>query len=105
MQITIYPTIAYPAVIEYAGAGFSAYFPDLPGCTSAGETIKQASLNAVEALASYLAVITKDGQIAPLATPVEEISPYSLVDTAGIIALSVPDLTAGTAAARAPDYA
>lgn len=48
-------TIAlYPAIIERAAAGFSVFFPDLLGCTSAGATVQEAALNAEEALAGHL---------------------------------------------------
>lgn len=48
--------VIYPAVVERAGDGFSVFFPDLPGCTSAGRTIQEAVLNAEEALAGHLLV-------------------------------------------------
>ena len=28
----------YPAIIEPASEGYGVYFPDVPGCTSAGAT-------------------------------------------------------------------
>lgn len=46
----------YPAIIERAGDGFSVFFPDLPGCTSAGSSIQEAAVNAEEALAGHLLV-------------------------------------------------
>lgn len=49
-------TAFYPAIIERAGAGFSVFFPDLPGCTSAGETVQEAARNAEEALSGHLLV-------------------------------------------------
>lgn len=51
----------YPAIVERAGDGFSVFFPDLPGCTSAGSTIQQAVLNAEEALAGHLLVSAQYG--------------------------------------------
>ena len=53
--------VVYPAIVERAGDGFSVYFPDLPGCTSAGETEQQAFLNAEEALAGHLLVSAQHG--------------------------------------------
>lgn len=47
-------TVVYPAIIERAGQAYSVYFPDLPGCTSAGATPQDAALNAEEALAGHL---------------------------------------------------
>ncbi len=51
----------YPAIVERAGNGFSVFFPDLPGCTSAGSTLQQAALNAEEALAGHLIVAAQYG--------------------------------------------
>lgn len=61
-------TIAfYPAFIERAGAGFSVFFPDLPGCTSAGGSIQEAALNAEEALAGHLLELARYKE--PIAAP------------------------------------
>lgn len=41
----------YVAVIEGdAEGGYCVFFPDIPGCTSAGATVQKAAENAVEAL-------------------------------------------------------
>lgn len=47
-------TVIYPAIIERAGQGYSVYFPDLPGCTSAGATTSAAAINAEQALSGHL---------------------------------------------------
>lgn len=44
----------YPAIIEKGGDGFGVFFPDLPGCTSAGDTIEEATENAAVAVELYL---------------------------------------------------
>ena len=49
-------SVLYPAIVERAGAGFSVFFPDLPGCTSAGATETEAVLNAEEALVDHILV-------------------------------------------------
>jgi len=47
--------IAYLAVFEPAGNGsFGVYFPDLPGCTSYGETLAEAQKNAQDALGLHI---------------------------------------------------
>lgn len=53
--------VHYPAIVERAGAGYSVFFPDLPGCTSAGSTIQEAARNAEEALAGHLIVAAEHG--------------------------------------------
>jgi predicted RNase H-like HicB family nuclease len=47
-------TNQYAAIIERAGSTFSVFFPDLPGCTSAGRTVDEAAINAEEALAAHI---------------------------------------------------
>ena len=54
-------TVIYPAIVERAANGYSVFFPDLPGCTSAGETLTHACLNAEEALAGHLLVSAQIG--------------------------------------------
>ena len=44
----------FPAIIEKASEGYGVFFPDLPGCTSAGATIQEAALNAEEALQAQI---------------------------------------------------
>jgi predicted RNase H-like HicB family nuclease len=61
-------TAIYPAIVEHAGQGFSVYFPDLPGCTSAGRTVMEAALNAEEALAGHLAESARHGEELPPAS-------------------------------------
>ncbi|WP_010545657.1 type II toxin-antitoxin system HicB family antitoxin [Sphingomonas elodea] len=66
-------TVYYPAIIERADDGFSVFFPDLPGCTSAGETVQEAALNAEEALAGHLAVSAEHGDPIPAPSVVDAI--------------------------------
>jgi predicted RNase H-like HicB family nuclease len=55
------PTVYYPAIIEKGRRGYGVFFPDLPGCTSAGDTVTEAALNAEEALAGHLLVSEEYG--------------------------------------------
>jgi predicted RNase H-like HicB family nuclease len=59
------PTVFYPAVIERARAGFSVFFPDLPGCTSAGVTVTEAALGAEQALAGHVVETVRHGETLP----------------------------------------
>jgi predicted RNase H-like HicB family nuclease len=58
-------TIFYPAIIERAEEGYSVFFPDLPGCTSAGRTVQEAALNAKEALDGHIIVSIEHGDTLP----------------------------------------
>ncbi|WP_426436170.1 type II toxin-antitoxin system HicB family antitoxin [Bradyrhizobium genosp. P] len=57
----------YVAVIEDAGPdhAIGVWFPDLPGCTSAGDDIDEALRNAPEALELYAGVLEEDGKELP----------------------------------------
>lgn len=58
-------TAYYPAIIERAADGYSVFFPDLPGCASAGATLQDAARNAEEALAGHLLVSVQHGDVIP----------------------------------------
>jgi predicted RNase H-like HicB family nuclease len=51
----------YAIVIEQAGANFSAYVPDLPGCVATGATVAEAEAAIREAIELYLAWMSEDG--------------------------------------------
>ncbi|WP_022720512.1 type II toxin-antitoxin system HicB family antitoxin, partial [Rhodopseudomonas sp. B29] len=57
----------YVAIIEDAGpdTAVGVWFPDLPGCISAGDSIDEALRNAPEALALYLDAMEHDGRPLP----------------------------------------
>lgn len=67
-------TVHYPAIIERGPDGFGVYFPDLPGCVSAGRTAQEAALNAEEALSGHLATMAEYGD------PIPEPSAIDAVD-------------------------
>jgi predicted RNase H-like HicB family nuclease len=57
----------YIAIIEDAGPDHAVgvWFPDLPGCTSAGDDIDEALRNAPEALELYAGSFETDGKQLP----------------------------------------
>ena len=57
----------YVAIVEDAGPdkAVGIWFPDLPGCFSAGDDIDQALRNAEEALALYAEARANEGQFLP----------------------------------------
>jgi predicted RNase H-like HicB family nuclease len=63
----------FTAIIERGNAGYGVYFPDLPGCVSAGNTIEEAARNAEEALTLHLRGMIEDGEAIPRPTAPEDI--------------------------------
>jgi predicted RNase H-like HicB family nuclease len=55
----------YAAIIERAKNGFGVFFPDIPGCTSAGATIHEAAANAEKALQTHLILNLEYGEALP----------------------------------------
>lgn len=67
-------TVQFPAIIEAGDEpGYSVFFPDLPGCTSAGESVQAAATNAEIALNLHLAGMIEDGDAIPTPTPLDHI--------------------------------
>ncbi len=56
----------YPIVIEQTATGFSAYFPDLPGCVSTGATREETEQNMREAIEFHLDGLRTGGCPDPL---------------------------------------
>ena len=65
----------YIAIIEDAGPDHAVgvWFPDLPGCTSAGDDIDEALRNAPEALELYAEGLLEDGRPLPRARTLSEL--------------------------------
>ena len=55
----------YPAIVEQGPNGFCVFFPDLPGCTSAGATMQEAAVNAEEALQAHIDLTVEHGEAIP----------------------------------------
>jgi predicted RNase H-like HicB family nuclease len=57
----------YIAIVEDAGPDHAVgvWFPDLPGCTSAGDDVDEALHNAPEALQLYAESFEADGRLLP----------------------------------------
>ena len=64
----------YVAIVEEEeGKAVGVWFPDLPGCFSAGDTLDEAMLNAREAIALYADALREDGQPMPRARTLTEL--------------------------------
>lgn len=73
-------TVFYPAIIERAAVGYSVFFPDLPGCTSAGTTVQEAALAAEEALSGHLFVSAQHNDAIPDPSDIDAIERDPEVD-------------------------
>ncbi len=56
----------YAIVIERAGANYSAYVPDLPGCVATGASLEEAEREIREAIVFHLEGLQEDGLPRPL---------------------------------------
>jgi len=64
--------MTYPIAIHKEGdSDFLVRVPDLPGCFSAGRTVKEAILNAKEAVLCHIEGLAFDGEDIPLPSEVE----------------------------------
>jgi predicted RNase H-like HicB family nuclease len=65
--------VHYIAIVEGGRSGFGVFFPDLPGCTSAGDTLEEAVRNAPVALNLHLEGMAEDGEAIPEPSSVDTI--------------------------------
>lgn len=65
----------YVAIVEDAGPekAIGVWFPDLPGCFSAGDDVDAALRNAQEALSLYADSLTREGRPLPAPRTVSEL--------------------------------
>jgi len=67
-------TVVYVAIVEGSAAeGYSAFFPDLPGCVTASDTMLQLLADAREALSLHLEGMMEDGVPLPAPSTLEDI--------------------------------
>jgi predicted RNase H-like HicB family nuclease len=55
----------YLVIFEWAGANYSAYVPDLPGCVTTGKTLDETERNMKEAISLYIDTLREDGLPVP----------------------------------------
>ena len=63
----------YLVIYEKTTDGYSAYVPDLPGCTTAGRNKEETEVNIAQAIKLYLEELEIDGKTAPEATTEAEV--------------------------------
>lgn len=79
----------YPAIVERAGNGYSVFFPDLPGCTSAGRSVEEVYHNAEQALAGHLLVCDEEGEAVADPTSLDDLERDSDIDEVARILVMV----------------
>ena len=62
----------YAVVIEKGRRNYSAYVPDLPGCVSAGKTLRDVRRNIREAIRLHIDGMREDGDPIPEPTCIGE---------------------------------
>ena len=81
----------YPVIVETDAEGdFSAYFPDLPGCAAAGDTIEECFIDAQQALTLHLAGMVEDGDPLPEPTRLADVKAEPEVQVADILLVTAP---------------
>ncbi len=71
---------------------YGVSFPDVPGCTSAGDTLDEALTNAVDALSGHIRMMEADGEATPTPRTIEALNsdPDFAEDMKGAIISAVP---------------
>lgn len=70
----------YPAIIERGPEGYGVFFPDLPGCTSAGDTVQEAAINAEQALTGHVLMMAEYGDPIPAPSQLDQVESDPEVD-------------------------
>jgi len=83
-------TIYFPAIVEgNSRAGYSVFFPDLPGLASAGDTLQAAALHAAEGLRGHVHLMVEDGLAVPAASELDAVARDPDVEEAARILVPV----------------
>jgi len=67
--------LTYLAIFEPSEAGYSVYFPDLPGCVSCGNDFEETQKHATEALGLHIYGMEKDGDEIPIPSKMPQVDP------------------------------
>ena len=66
----------YLVIYEKAGANYSAYVPDLPGCIACGDTMEETEQLMKGAIELYIEALKEEGQ--PVPEPVTTARPITI---------------------------
>ena len=78
-------TYAFPAVVEREGDVYGAYFPDLPGCGTVGDSPDHLAEMAKEVLHLHLSGMLEDGEVIPDPTPLDKLPRDPEVNQVGVM--------------------
>lgn len=93
----------YVAIVEDAGPerAVGIWFPDLPGCFSAGDTMEEALVNAPEAVMLYVEALERAGRGPPLPRTLSQLKDDAhFVEDARDNLIAIVHLPAAAAAAE-----
>lgn len=82
-------TVFYPAVAEKAEDGYSLFFPGVPGCTSAGDTLEQVFKDAKEALSLHIEGMGAAGEVVPPPLTLDELRVDEDIEAAALLLIPV----------------
>lgn len=75
---------AYPACFIREENRYSVVFPDLNHLATCGDTLEEAFTMAVDCLAGYLYWLQKDGEVAPVASSLEQVDLEQVIGEMGV---------------------
>ncbi len=93
--------LTYLAVFEPTETGYSAYFPDIPGCMSYGVDFEEAQKQAVDALGLHIYGMEKDGDEIPVPSKTPQIDPETAEGYLVSLVTVFPDLVRNELDSRA----
>jgi len=82
--------LTYPAIFYEGEGGYAVEVPDLPGCTSGGDTLAEAIFMGTDAASGWVLTELEDGKPAPKASPMKKIKP----EPGGFVSMLVLDMDA-----------
>ncbi|MCF6200217.1 MAG: type II toxin-antitoxin system HicB family antitoxin [Hyphomicrobiaceae bacterium] len=85
--------IYYPAMFEKTDDGYSVFFPDLPGCVSAGVSLEKAFIEAHDALSLHTDGMREDGEALPSPSSIDKLEKDDSIDTVMLVGVNVPEKT------------
>jgi predicted RNase H-like HicB family nuclease len=90
--------IEYIGLAEKVADGYSIFFPDFPGCGSAGNNLAEARKNAREGLIAHVELMIEDGERIPEPSSLDDV--MKLSEAKGCIPLFTPIIASSGKAQR-----